>query len=153
MIIEILLAIYVGLWLWRTYKPTTIKKYFQKQYKDLVFQIADIEFKRFKTKEGREELRQEYDKMKSKREVLKEQIELEKKAGKKSIDEIKGMEDDLVRLEQQIKYTEEGKPDSDQSNYVMNLKDFDSAIALNNSQIDQLRSLRGLLKEYIVKEL
>jgi hypothetical protein len=35
----------------------------------------------------------------------------------------------------------------------MNLKDFDNMLATYNSQIDQLRSLKGLLKEYISKEV
>ena len=41
--IAIVLTIYVGLWLWRTYKPFNKKSYFNKQIKDLGIQEIDIE--------------------------------------------------------------------------------------------------------------
>jgi len=56
--IAIVLTIFVVTTLWARHKPFMKKAYFKKQYKDLDIQIADLEFKRFKTKEGREELRQ-----------------------------------------------------------------------------------------------
>ena len=74
----------------------------------------------------------------------------ESKLGK---DETERMKDDLVRLEQDIKFKEEGRPEGDPNTYIMNLKDFDNMLATYNSQIDQLRSLKGLLKEYISKEV
>ena len=53
-IITILLAIFVINTIWVRYRPFSEKAYFKKQYKDLRVQIADLEFKRFKTKEGRQ---------------------------------------------------------------------------------------------------
>jgi len=56
-------------------------------------------------------------------------------------------------MERDIKRTEEGRPEGDTGDYIMNLKDFDQLLAQCNSQLDQLRSLKDLVKEYIETEL
>ena len=157
-IIITLLAIFVLNTLWIRYKPFSKKAYFKKQYKDLDVQIADLEFKRFKTKEGREEIRQFYTDLKAKLEALKEQMKLQDKMSnedpkKLSKDERNRLDDDQVRLELQTKRTEQGRGEGDGGDYIMNLKDFDQMLNTANSQLDQLRSLKGLVKEYIKKEL
>ena len=157
-LITILLAIFVINTIWVRYKTFNKKSYFKKQYKDLRIQLADLEFKRFKTKEGREEIRQYYTDLKAKREGLvaemKRQDELEPGTeGKLSQGERNRLDDDLVRLDLQIKQTEEGRKKGDPGDYIMNLKGFDQMLNQLNSQIDQIRSLRELIKEYISKEI
>lgn len=55
------------------------KKYFRKKLDGVESMIFDLEFKRFKTKEIREEVRVEYDNQKSKRAVIETQIRSQKK--------------------------------------------------------------------------
>lgn len=156
--IALLLTIYVGVWLYRTYHRTSIKNYFKKQVRDLDYQIADLEFKRFKTQEAREEIRKDYDVSKSQLEALISEMATEdaKKGNdptKLNKDERARLDDRKVIMERNIKRKEVGRDEGDPGAYVMNLKDFDQAIAVSNSQLDQLRSLKNLLKDYIDKEL
>jgi hypothetical protein len=78
--IALLLTFYVGYFLYEK-RPASKRKYFNKTVRDLSFQIWDTEFKRFKTKEAREELRTEYDRRKSQLETLKAQMKLNDEKG------------------------------------------------------------------------
>ena len=55
------------------------KKYFQSKLDGVQKMVWDIEFKRFKTREIREEIRQEYDNLKSKLSVIQTKIASQKK--------------------------------------------------------------------------
>jgi chromosome segregation ATPase len=128
------------------------KRYFQSKYDGVKKMTWDLEFKRFKTKEIREDIRAEYDGLKSKLSILDEQIKSEKdkptmKKGerarlkdKKTIFErdIKRYEDQMAGLDMEIqgsKATEE-LPDGYQG---------------INQQLDALRELEGMVKDYIKK--
>jgi seryl-tRNA synthetase len=156
MYIEIVLTIYVILWAWGMYKPNTLRAYFKKKLKQTKIQIWELEFQRFQTKEAREELRLEYDRLKHKKEALIKQIEDEKKKGKMPEGDIKRLEDELVRIDVQIIKTEKGneKADPEDPAYQqLNLEVFDKTISAYNVKLDEVRSLNILIKDYLKKEI
>lgn len=77
------------------------KTYFQKKLKGIQNMIWDLEFKRYKTLYVREQIRQEYDGLRSRLEILKTQIASEKDKPTLGVDELKRLEDDEVRLNQE----------------------------------------------------
>lgn len=80
----------------------TQKSYFKKKVKGVQCMIWDLEFKRFKTQYVREQIRQEYDQLRSKLEILKTQIAAEKDKPSLSVDEFKRLEDQEVLLNKDI---------------------------------------------------
>lgn len=80
----------------------THKDYFKKKLKGIQAMIWDLEFKRYKTLYVREQIRQEYDGLRSRLEILKTQIASEKDKPTISPDEFKRLEDDEVRLNQEV---------------------------------------------------
>ena len=77
-------------------------RYFVKKLDGINKMIEDMEFKRYKTLYVREQIRQEYDGVRSKLEILKTQIASEKDKPTISVDEFKRLEDDVVRLNQEV---------------------------------------------------
>ena len=78
------------------------KNYFKKKLWGVQCMIWDLEFKRFKTLYVREQIRQEYDNLRSKLEILKTQINAEKDNHKLSTDEFKRLEDQEVVFNRDI---------------------------------------------------
>ena len=81
------------------------KDYFKKKLKGIQAMVWDLEFKRYKTLYVREQIRQEYDALRSRQEILKTQIKAESETGKlkdTNLDEFKRLEDDEVRLNNDI---------------------------------------------------
>ena len=67
--------------------------------------IEDLVFKRFKTFYVREQIRQEYDSLRSKLEIIKTQIAAESEAGKlkeTNLDQFKRLEDDALLMEKDV---------------------------------------------------
>ena len=108
--------------------------------------VWDLEFKRFKTREIREEVRQTYDNQKSRQFSLKEQLnnkELKKEELANIKDEIERLDVQLKRYEEQMKgldlEVEGSKPTNE-------LPDGHDGI---NQTLDSLRELQQMIKDYL----
>lgn len=112
--------------------------------------IEDLKFKRFKTQEIREEIRQEYDNLKSKLSVLDAQIESQKSHPTMKKDEVARLDDKKVLIEKDLKRFEEqmegldleisgSKPTAEYQNGVQGIGD----------QLDALRELSSMLRSYM----
>lgn len=125
-------------------------KYFHKKLKGVKCMILDLEFKRFKTQEIREEIRQLYDKRKAEVLSLEERIELERKAKKMPEGDIKRLEDDVVI----------GKRDIER--YEAQMKSLDLEVSGSNAtaeypegvqgiedQLEALHDLEQMLRDYM----
>ena len=75
-------------------------RHFKKKYKDVDHAIWDLEFKKYKTLEIREEVRVEFDNKKAEIQNIQEQIKREK--DKKHDDKTRMPEGDIARLEDDI---------------------------------------------------
>lgn len=129
-------------------RPTSRKKHMQDRLRGTRNMIWDLQFKVFKTREIREEIRQEYDQMKSRIATLDERI----KNWPKDKDEgdRKRLEDDKVRVERDagrfLKQMQGLDLEVEGSKPTQELPDGHQGIT---DQIDSLRELEGMLKDYI----
>lgn len=116
--------------------------------------ILDLEFKRFKTREIREEVRQDYDNLRSRLHVLNEQIKsqtenppIKKEETTKLNDEKALLERDIERRKKQVESldleVEGSKPTSDYPDGVQGI----------DNQLDALHELLGMIRAYIREEL
>lgn len=122
------------------------KKHFKSKLIGVQRMVWDLEFKRFKTREIREEVRQTYDNQKSRQFSLKEQLnnkELKKEELANIKDEIERLDVQLKRYEEQMKgldlEVEGSKPTNE-------LPDGHDGI---NQTLDSLRELQQMIKSYI----
>ena len=81
-------------------------RYFRNKINGVKRTILDLEFKRYKLAELREESREEYDNLKSRRVVLQNKIDSEKTTPTMEQGDIARLDDDLVRLNIQIESKE-----------------------------------------------
>lgn len=129
------------------------KKYFQQKLDGAQKMIWDFEFKRFKTKEIREEIRMEYDNRKSKLEVLEVQIKSQKENPTMEKGDIARLDDDKVLLERdRDKFLSQMKGLDLEVEGSKPTADYPEGVQGVNQQLDALRELQGMLKSYI-KEL
>lgn len=151
MIITILVAVIAIVEISRlvlTHKRGTKKAHFKQKLEGTLKMIWDLEFKKFKTKEIREDIRQEYDSLKSRVETMRQQIEAWPKG--QNVDERKRIEDQKVLAERDI------------SRFESQMKGLDVQIsgekATNESpegiigiteQMDSLRELAEMLRDHI----
>lgn len=131
-----------------THWPKNKRGYFKSKIEGVEKMIYDLEFKRFKTKEIREEIRVEYDNMKSRLHTLDEQIKswpADKEEGdrKKLEDNRIIVERDIDRFEKQIKGLDLEVEGSRPTN------DYPDGVEGINDQIDSLQELIGMLKDWI----
>lgn len=129
------------------------KRYFKKQLDGVQKMIWDREFKRVKTQLIREELRVEFDNLKSKLSTLETQITSQKEKPIMEAGDIARLDDQKVLLDRDIERLLEkmkaldveivgSKPTSDYPNGVQGI----------DQEIDALRELQIMLNSYI-KEL
>lgn len=125
-----------------THKKTSKKSHFKQKLEGTQKMIWDLEFKIFKTREIREDIRKEYESMQSRIQSYKQQIK----------DGVKGLDDQLILAERdagrflgQIKQldleTEGSKPTSEYPEGVIGI----------GHQIASLRELQEMLKSWIKK--
>ena len=128
------------------------KDYFKKKLDSVQCMIWDLEFKREKTKMIREEVRVEYDTTKARLEVIDTQIKSQKEKPTIKEGDIKRLEDDKILIERDLKRYESQMAqldlDVDGSKPTNELPD--GAIGINH-QLDSLRELKGMIKDYIKK--
>ena len=122
------------------------KKHFKNKLVGVQRMVWDLEFKRFKTREIREEVRETYDNQKSRQFSLKEQLnnkELKKEEAANIKDEVERLDVQLKRYEEQMKgldlEVEGSKPTNE-------LPDGHDGI---NQTLDSLRELQQMIKSYI----
>lgn len=151
MIITILLAIIAISEVTRlvlTHKKGTKKEHFKAKLDGVEKMIFDLEFKIFKTKEIREDVRKEYEFMKSRIATLTSQIENFPK--EKDQAEKARLEDDKVRAERDATRFEAQMKNIDSEIYGEKpTADNPNGIAGITDQIDSLRELKGMLKSWI----
>lgn len=117
--------------------------------------ILDNEFKRFKTAEIREEIRQAYDNEKAKLHGVETTISMER--GKNADDKSKLADGDIARLDDEvvrIKKSIEGYENQMRNldievNGASKSNDFPDGYQGINQLLESLRELVGMLKDYI----
>lgn len=132
-------------------KHLTNKKYryFMKKLEGVEKMILDLEFKRFKTREIREDVRVEFDQLNSKLSVLVAQIASQKETPTMEAGDIARLDDqktllerDIERLKNQITMldieVEGAKPSNEMPEGFQGV----------NQQLDALHELVGMLKDY-----
>jgi len=127
-------------------------KYFKKKLQNVKYAILDQEFKRFKTLEIREEIRQNYDNIKSRIILLQEQYDKEKEKNELPKEDLEAIKDKITkseaerdRLEQQIKGLDREvygvKPTAEEPN------GFDGI----EQVLESLRELVDMIRDYMKK--
>lgn len=121
------------------------KKWFRSKLDGVQKTIWDLEFKRFKTREIREEIRAEYDKLKASLEPLDNQIAAttEEEALKGMNDQKAAILEDTERFLKQMKHLDvevAGSPPTEE---------YPDGMQGINQQLDALRELQQMILEYI----
>lgn len=124
------------------------QRYFKKKLRGVESMIEDLLFKRFKTLEIREEVRQEYDNQKSKLAVLDVQIKSREPTLKK--DELAKLADQKVLIERDIeRYLGQMKGLDLEVHGSRATNEYPEGVQGINDQLESLRELVGMLREYI----
>lgn len=128
------------------------KKYFNRKLEGVQKTIWDFEFKREKTLMLREEVRKEFDGSQAKLDIISRQISSLPQDKSKWLDEQKQLEDkkvllerDIERLKDQMKGLDLDVSGSKPTN------DFPEGIEGINQQLDALRELQVMVKDFISK--
>lgn len=127
-------------------------RYYCKKLRGVQCMIEDLVFKRFKTAEIREEVRQTYDTQKAKLLSIETSIkhEREKTENKMPEGDIARFEDEVVRLKQDIeRYEAQIKGMDIDVNGSNPTNEFPEGHVGINQQLDSLRELEGMVKDYI----
>lgn len=120
--------------------------------------IWDLEFKRFKTREIREEVRQTYDQQKAKllsieTTITNERAKPDSYANKMAEGDIARLDDEVVRLKNDIeRYAAQIKQIDVDVDGSRETNEYPNGVAGISQQLDSLRELEGMIREYI-KEL
>ena len=133
-----------------THWPGSKKSHFKQKLEGVTKMIWDLEFKAFKTREIREDVRMEYDQSKARLSVVLEQIEnwpkdRDEEDKKRAEDRATLQKRDVERFEEQMKRLDlevnGSKPTVDYPDGVQGIE----------HQIDSLQELKGMLKEWITQ--
>jgi hypothetical protein len=130
-------------------------RYFLKKLRGVESMIQDLLFKRFKTAEIREEVRQTYDQKKAKLLSVETTIKHERektdgRQNKMAEGDIARLEDEVIRLKQDIERHEMQLKGIDiDVNGSPRTNEFPEGHDGINQQLDGLRELSGMLKDYI----
>lgn len=128
------------------------KEHFKQKLEAVQKTIWDVEFKREKTKMIREEIRVEYDITKSKLEVLNIKIKSEKEKPTMPEGDIARLDDEKIRIENDLKRYEGQMKDLDiEINGCKPNQDYQEGVVGINQQLESLRELLIMIKDYIKK--
>ena len=126
------------------------KDYFKKKLKGIEAMIWDLQFKKYKTLYVREQIREEYDQVRSRIEILRTQINSEKDKPTLSVDEFKRLEDEGVRA---IKEVEKKKSQMDHLDMEINgakpTADLPEGHQGLNETLEALRELKQVTQQYL----
>jgi len=127
-------------------------RYFLKKLRGVESMIEDFQFKRFKTREIREEMRQEYDNLKAKLSVLETQIKTQKEKPTMEKGEIARLDDSKVLLDRDIeRYANQMKALDLEVEGSKPTAEYHDGVQGINDQLDALRELYQMLQDYIKK--
>ena len=150
-LIPLLLAVIASLEaarLYLTHRPATRKRHFQQKLEGVGKMIWDLDFKRYKTREIREDIRKLYDNAKSRKYGLEEQIKnwpADKNAGDKA-----RLEDELIRIDRDVERNEAQLKDLDmQAEGAKPSPQYPDGVSGITDQIDSLMELKQMLKDWI----
>lgn len=132
-------------------------RYFSKKAKQIKYTIWDMEFKRYKTSELREEMRQLYDNTKSHIAMLEEKAKTQRE--KKSDDPTKMPEGDIARIDDEITRAKVKEEDTLKSVKEMDLQidgskqthEYPDGVQGLSQQIDALYELQQMVNQYLSK--
>lgn len=129
----------------------TKKKHFKKKFQDVDKTIWDMEFKRFKTLEVREEIRQEYDNVRSKIYALESQLTTEKDKDKKTPkEELNKVKDQLEILKKdEQRYKDQMQQIDIEVQGMKANAEYPNGLAGINQTLDSLRELKDMIRDYI----
>ena len=135
-----------------THKPTTKKEHFKQKLEGTEKMVWDLEFKIFKTREIREDIRQEYDFMKHRVIGFEERLKVwdvskdgNEEEKKKHEDQKVLAERDMNRLEAQLKQLDIEISGSKPTN------EYPDGVTGITQQIDSLKELQGMVKDWLKK--
>lgn len=126
-------------------------RYFIKKYHAIDCMIQDFEFKRFKTRDKREEIRNAFDQSKAKLQSIETTIkhEEEKTDNKMPEGDLARLKDEVIRLNQlvesylaQLKSTDVEIEGSPQTN------EYPEGVDGITQQLEALHEVKGMVKEY-----
>jgi hypothetical protein len=131
-----------------THWPVSQKGHFKLKLKGVEKMIYDLEFKAFKTREIREDVRREYDQSKSRLSITEEQIKnwpADKDQGDKA-----RLEDKIVLLKRDVERFEAQMKQLDlECNGSKPTNEYPDGVQGINHQIDSLQELKLMLQEWI----
>lgn len=128
-------------------------RHFVKKLRGVEKMTADLVFKRHKTREIREQIRQECDNNKARLSSIDEQIKIQKESPTMEEGEIKRLDDNKVILEREISRLEQQVRGLDlEVEGSKPTEEFHDGLEGINHQIDALYELKGMIKNYL-KEL
>ena len=150
------------------FKKRGKKEYFNGRLQGVEQEIWQTEFMRHKAKEVKEGLRVEMTALKSKQGLLQEQIKLHEEKKDMPETEIARLKDEDVKLEVKVnkiiygigmpKLKEDKSVDEEETDKLpretdLNIKDMDRQLGFLNEKIDSLHELKGMIKEFVKKEV
>ena len=131
-----------------THWPVSQKKHFKQKLQGVTKMIYDLGFKKYKTREIREDVRREYDTQKSRLSILDEQIKNWSKD--KDEGERKGLEDKVVLLKRDIERFEAQMKQLDlEMEGSKPTNEYPDGVQGISHQVDSLMELKQMLKEWI----
>lgn len=134
--------------LYLTHRSTSQKRHFESKRDGVQKMIWDQEFKLFKTREIREEIRQTYEQTKARLAVMDAQLKDWPKD--MPIEDKPGMEDQKVRLERDLKRYEEQMKNLDvEMEGSKPTNDFPDGFVGIKMEIDNLIELKGMIEDHI----
>lgn len=144
------------------------KEYFKGRLTGVEQEIWQTEFMRHKAKEVKEGLRVEMTALKSKQGLLQEEIKKQEELKVMPEGEIARMKDEGIKLEVKVnkiiygigmpklnedKTVNEVETDKLPRETDLNIKDMDRQLGFLNEKIDSLHELKGMIKEFLKKEV
>ena len=130
------------------------KKYFGNKVRGVESMILDLEFKRFKTQEIREEVRVEYDNLKNKLALLETQIKQQKENPTMEKGDIARLDDQKVLIERDMeRFLNQIKSLDLEVNGSKPTNDYPDGVSGITQQLESLRELKDMLKECIKQGL
>mgnify|MGYP001559573048 CR=1 FL=1 len=126
------------------------KRYFRKKLDGVQKMVWDLEFKKAKTQSIREEIRVEYDNMRSKLATLENQITIQKEKPTMEAGDIARLDDQKVLLDKDIERLLGQMKGLDlEVSGSKSTAEFPDGVQGINQQIDALRELQIMLNAYI----
>lgn len=126
------------------------KKFFKKKLRGLQIMIWEREFQRFEKRKMREDIRVEYDNLKTKLDVLNTQIKSEKDKPTMSKDEAARLDDQKLLTEKDLKRYEELMRGLDvECEGTKPTEEYPEGAQGLTGELDSLRAAQLLVKQYI----